>query len=534
MTISDVDKKLYQRTNSSYQTLGDVPHPFLMKDMEKSALRISEAIDKNEKILLVGDYDVDGISSTSIIILFFQKYVKNINFHWVIPDREKHGYGVSSKILEENQGYDLVFTVDNGISAIEAGKYCKERNIDLIITDHHTIPEEIPTAYSIVNPQQKECAFPFKEICGAEIAWYLIKSIAFVRNIKMENSTEFLEIVGMAIVSDVMPLVGLNRVLLKKALRQMNNSKMPFFLTMKKFIYGDAFKSEDIAFKVAPMLNSSGRLAHSSKSVEAIISFTIEEAFFKISELENINNQRKELEKEIFKEVLLDADINKNPAIIICGEWETGIIGIIASRLVERFEKPVLVFSTKTGSDIIKASGRSLGNINLIESLRQFPSYFVGLGGHSMAAGCSMEEYKLNEFKKVFFEYLNSNYNDNDFFIKDSSSLGEINFQDIDERLYNIIDKYEPYGEQNPSPKFNGIYTISDFKILKDVHIKFTLFDEKNGIVKDAIFFNAEKYIEKVSIGKKININFSISKNVFRNNISYQLNIKNILDIIDI
>ena len=509
--------------------ISNIPHPYMLKDMEKATKRILCAINNGERILLVGDYDVDGISSTSIIVSFFNKYFPSVAFDWVIPDRKKHGYGISVSLIEEmlkNKEYDLIFTVDNGIAAIDAAKYCLKKGIDLIITDHHTVPEEIPEAYAIVNQKQQDCTFPFKEICGAEIAWYLIKSIANESSLKMDSPAEFLEFVGLAIVSDVMPLIGMNRALLQLSLNLMNKSSLSFFLIMKKYIHGEKYTSESIAFKVAPMLNAAGRLYHASISVDALLSKSVEEAYLNVEKLNNINEERKEIEAEIFKE----ADIQVNPNdkfILVHGKWNDGVVGIVASKLVEKYKKPCIVLSLHE-DNIFKGSGRSLGNIDLISLLFKNKAYFLKVGGHKMAAGMSIELEKISELKEKLNKDVSKLYSEKDFFLVNENILGELDTTFIGENLVELIEFYQPYGEANPAPEFKNKFKIMDKKILSEKHLKLSLLDIDNGLIFDGINFNSRDEYFKVSIGDVIECVYTVNKNIFRNNITYQLMISSI------
>jgi len=528
LNIKEIDTILKTNfENDNCKEPKDLYNPSSLKDIQKAAQRIITAVENKEKILLIGDYDADGITSTSIIVLFFRKYFPNAIFEWDIPDRFKHGYGVSPKILEEHQDIDLVFTVDNGIAAIEAAEYCKKQNIDLIITDHHLLKDDVPEAYAIVNPQQEDCHFPFKEICGAQVAWFLIKTIAKEANVPLGNK-EFIEIVGIAIVSDVMPLVDMNRVMLQIALRSMNSSSLTFFKNIKNKIYGENFESEDIAFKIAPMLNATGRIKSAKLAVQAITEEDDLKSKEMIEILESINEERKHIERTITEEAENMVNPTDDVIVLYNDTWHEGVIGIVASKIVERFKKPTIILTDNEG--LLKGSGRSLGNIHLFELLKEVDKSGVieRFGGHKAAAGVGILPENLDMFRNELNKVINEMYDRTDYFIA-SSSFGVLDTRYIGEILYSVIEQYKPFGERNPKPIFTGTFTVTTKTIMKDVHIRLQVIDD-SGSVFNAIKFNAEKDFFNIGVGDKITFNYEISKNDFMNTTTYQLMIKELLE----
>ena len=500
-----------------------IPHFSLLSDIEKAAKRIKKAIQNNEKIVIVGDYDVDGVSSSAIMHLFLSEIYDN--FEIIIPNRFKHGYGLSVKILEEIEA-DLIITVDNGITSFEAAEICKERGIDLIITDHHTPKMEnekckmenerdysqfvLPNAYAIVNPKTSP-DFPFKEICGAEVAWYLCAAIKYELKLK-KDLREFLDILCIAIIADVMPLTHMNRTLVNMGLKRLNKALRPFSRAIKNF-FNAKIRSVDIAFGIAPRLNAAGRMADAKVAFEFLISEDENEAYNLYLELDRLNNIRKETEKDILENI----EIENDEFILIKGDYHEGVIGIIASRLVHKYQKPAIVFS-RDGENL-KGSGRSLGNIDIFSLISECEELLDGFGGHKMACGLSVKEEKFEILKRKLNEKIKK-YKKEDFFIEDFV-LGELPFSEIDIELLDILNYFEPYGEGNPKPKFIATAKVEHIQNLKDNHYKLIL--SQNDIYLPAVIFRYDGEFDEI-----ITFKFSIEENNFRGR-TVQLIIEEIL-----
>jgi single-stranded-DNA-specific exonuclease len=492
--IKEILSKRIEEINSL-----QIPHFSLLDNIDIASKRIKRAIENSEKIVVVGDYDVDGVSSSAIMYEFLKKC--NANFEIVIPDRFKEGYGLTPFLLEKIDA-DLIITVDNGITSFEAAEICKSRGIDLIITDHHTpIKDEnenikLPQAFAVVNPKLST-NFPFREICGAEVAWYLCAALKYEMKINVDLR-EFLDILAIAIIADVMPLLHLNRTLVNMGLKRLNKALKPFSRAIKRF-FNKELNSEDIAFQIAPRLNAAGRVAHAKIAFEFLISENEEEAFKLFLELDSLNNLRKNIEKEIIESVEINEEDN---FIVIKGDYHEGVVGIIASRLVHKYKKPAIVFSKK--DDILKGSGRSLGNIDIFSLVKKCETYLEGFGGHKMACGLSIKEENFHAFKDFLNEKIKI-YNEKDFFIEDFV-LGELPFSEIDLELVDIIKSFEPFGEGNPKPKFITTAEIKHIQNLKDNHYKLIL--QQEGIYLPGIIFRYDGEFDEV-----ITFKFSISEN---------------------
>ena len=520
--MSKVTKqKLYEtllarHKQNDYPKLASIPSPKKFKDIQKASLRVKEAILKNETITIVGDYDVDGVISTTIMIDFFNKIGYKANH--IIPNRFEHGYGLSPKIVELiNDG--LVITVDNGISACEATSLLNKKGIDVIITDHHTVGDDIPNAYAIINPKQKDCNFPFSDICGAQVAWYFCAAIKQELDYKV-NMGEFLDLLCIAIVADMMPMTSLNYTMVKTGLKKLESSNRTAILYLRDIMRKKNFISDDIGFIIAPKINSAGRMDDASIALSFLLSQNYTEANEALDLLEELNNRRKTLQEEISSKAKLKT-LEEDKAVIVWGEdWHEGVIGIVASKLSHHFKKPSFVFSISNG--IAKGSARANANINLHELITNASHLLLGFGGHKNAAGLSLKEENLEEFKTVINNCLETCQ---EKLYLDPITLGELDIGSVDLEFLEIIERFEPYGQNNQKP----IFTVSNAKVLKTEffgreknHLK--LFLNADGYEFEAIKFYSD------SINKDIvNMIISITKNEFRGEVTPQFLIQDFL-----
>jgi len=520
LNIANIEEILTQRiANDEFTTLKSLPTPDKFKDMTKATARIVQAIKNDETINLVGDYDVDGVSSTAIMITFFSALGIEINH--IIPNRFEHGYGLSPIILE--QIYEgIVITVDNGISAVEAASICKERSLDLIITDHHTVGETIPDAFAIVNPKQIDCNFPFKEICGAQVAWYLCASIK--RELKFDyNLMELFDLLSLAIVADIMPMVSLNKTMVKAGLIALEKSSRPAIMALKQRYELSKFTEEDIGFKIAPLINCAGRMSDPSIALEFLLSYDEYEANMQLDYLIELNESRKDDQSRMFNEAKLQVDISDKVIVVSSPNWNEGIVGIVASKLCEKYKKPAIVFSIK--NETAKASCRSTSDINLFELIKTCSDLLNGFGGHKQAAGLSIQTNLLEKFKTQ----INANIEKLPLLKKDRSteSLGFFNINNISSEIYNLIESYRPFGITNPYPilSFQNLEIFNVTKMGKNKEFTKLIVGTSFQSIELIVFVD----FEEVSIGEKINFNATISKNEFRGEVKYNLMFKELL-----
>jgi single-stranded-DNA-specific exonuclease len=487
--------------------------------MDKAAKRIIDAINKNETINIVGDYDVDGIVSTAIMVEFFNFLQVPINY--LIPNRFEHGYGLSPKILEQiDEG--LIITVDNGISAYEAAEICRQRGIDLIITDHHTVGDKLPDAYAIVNPKQHDCTYPFKEICGAQVAWYLCANIKNTMGIQY-NLMDLFDILSLAIVADIMPMISLNQTIVRYGLQALNNSDKKSLQAIKERYGIQKFTEEDIGFKIAPLLNCAGRMSDPGIALEFLLSKSSFEADQNLDYLIELNEQRKQEQLAIFNDAKTQVNEDDNVIVVASDSWNEGIIGIVASKLCEKYKKPSFVFSIE--NDKAKASSRSTPKTHLYNLIASCQEHLMGFGGHKQAAGLSCHTKNI----KAFAEQLNQNFHKMPI-DKDTSSeaiLGELDLNSVNHQLYNLIEAYRPFGQENPYPVFEflDLEVINAIKIGKNKEYQ-KLVVSNGQIEIELLIFNDTRI---VSEGEQISFLAQISKNEFRGQISFNLLLKELI-----
>jgi single-stranded-DNA-specific exonuclease len=510
LTKTKIKKILSERIKEV--SASNIPHFSLLKDIKKSSLRVKEAIEKKEKIVVVGDYDVDGTTSCAIMKTFFDKV--NYPIEIVIPNRFEDGYGLTPNLLTKIDA-NLLITVDNGITSVDAAKICEQRGIDLIITDHHTPKETLPKCFAIINPKQPDDEFPFKEICGAEVAWYFCASIKSELKLNIDMK-QFLDYLGLAIIADVMPLTDMNRTLVQMALKKLSNSKKPFAIALKEFLNKKEFKAEDIGFMIAPRINSAGRMTSGYEAYKFLVSKDISEANRQLLYLDETNLKRKTLEQEITSKCIELASDQQN-FIVVSGEFHEGVVGIVASRLVDKYKLPAIVFNDNGES--LKGSGRSLGDVHLFELISECEELLEGFGGHKLACGLSIKKENLEKFTNKI-QNLTSKVAEDKFFIEEFS-LGELPFSEIDFELIEILNYYEPFGEANPKPKFKAKVEVEHIQNLKENHYKLVL--KQNDIYQQGIIFRYDGEFNDVC-----DITFTINENVFRNQSTIQLNIEKI------
>lgn len=514
LTIDQIETILHDRIkDDEFKSLKSLPRPESLKDINKATNRIVEAIKNKETINLVGDYDVDGITSTAIVIEFFNKIGVQINY--IIPNRFEHGYGLSPIIMDKIED-GIVLTVDNGISAMEAAHICKQRGLDLIITDHHTVAEKLPDAYAIVNPKQSDCKFPFKDICGAQVAWYLCASIKNALNYEY-NLMELFDLLALAIVADIMPMKSLNQTMVKYGLVQLAKSNRPAISALR-IRYGlKNISEEDIGFKFAPLINCAGRMSDPSIALNFLLSKTEYEANESLDYLVELNEQRKQEQLKIFNEAKMQVDESDDVIVVSSSSWNEGIIGIVASKLCEKYKKPSFVFTVK--GDVAKASSRSTPYTHLYKLIEKNSKYLLGFGGHRQAAGLSLETKNLNDFKRALNESFKQMPVLNDTI--GSNSIGSFCINNVGEYVYQTIEKYRPFGQNNPYPifTFNNMYILSVSKMGKNK--EFSKLIVTNGMtqVEVVVFVDCDDFVQ----GEQISFLATISKNEFRGNISYNL-----------
>ena len=515
LTLTGLETLLNKRFEEGFLSLRDLPQPSLFKDMDRATERIVSAMQNREKITIIGDYDVDGVTSTTLMKLFFDEIEYPIE--WIIPNRFRDGYGLSANIIPRIIGTDLALTVDNGISAVYAAQLCKEEGIDLIITDHHLLAPEVPEAYAIIDQKQESCTFPYEDVCGAQIAWYLIASLKNALNIKIDMMA-YMELVSIAIIADMMPLQHINRAMVLAGLQALNKSKRPAIRAFLEHSQKETITSEDIGFFLAPLLNSAGRMDDASFAVDFLTSSNIYDARVRLERLIEFNTLRKATEQSITQKAMTEVDHNDEVIIVVGEAWHEGVVGIVAARVARACEKPCIIL-TQSEEGLLKGSGRSFGECDLFAIVDSTRMHLEKFGGHQAAIGLSLKEERLESFKtEVQKNYGEGHYVKEDF---DPEIVGNLHFSVISFDLINIVKKYEPYGQGNSTPKFistNVEILQADTMGKEGEHLRFSFAQE--GIVMQGVKFKTREVFE---IGSMVDITYTVNENRFRGKVTLQL-----------
>jgi single-stranded-DNA-specific exonuclease len=520
LTLDVLETLLASRFKEGFLSLKDLPQPHTFKDMQKATERIVSAIHNKEKITIIGDYDVDGVTATTLMKLFFDEI--DYPIEWIIPNRFRDGYGLSVNIIPRIEGCDLAITVDNGISAVEAAKLCKEKGIDLIITDHHLLGPKLPQAYAVIDQKQPECTFPYEEVCGAQIAWYLIASLKNALDVKIDMMA-YMELVAIAIIADMMPLHHINRAMVIAGLKALSKSQRPAIRAYREHTQKDILTAEDIGFFLAPLLNSAGRMEDASHAVDFLLSSNIYDARVRLQRLVDFNETRKRTESEITKAAL--TAVNEEDAVVVVSgkAWHEGVVGIVAARVARVCKKPSIVLSDN-GEGVLKGSGRSYGNCDLFAVVDKARPLLEKFGGHFAAVGLSLQEEKLEAFRSR----LQRHYREGSYVMdeRDPDIVGALGFEMISFDLTKMMRRFEPYGQGNPVPKFisYGVRILQASPMGKEGnHLRFLL--EHNGVTHQAVQFKTE---EVYTPGTVADIVYTVNENHFRGNVTLQLMVEEI------
>ncbi len=508
-------------------TREDFHDPFLMPDMEKAVDRILKAIQTQEKTIIYGDYDVDGITSITVLKKFLEE--RNLQVGEYIPNRLNEGYGLNKEAVKKiaEQGYKLIITVDCGISCIEEIKYATELGLEVIVTDHHEPAEELPKCLAVVDAKRKDNQYPFNQLAGVGVVFKLIQAISIKLNLDNKEYLKYLDIVCVGTISDIVPLADENRVITKLGLKLVPISKNIGLRTLLASTGYKEVNSTTISFGIAPRINACGRMGEEKEALRLFLTNDLHEAKEITERLNNYNLERQETEKRIFKQALEQIENGeKDKSCIVLGQegWHHGIIGIVASKVTDIYFKPsiLICFEGEEG----KGSGRSIPGFNLHDAVMNCDTYVEKFGGHSMAIGINVKRENFEKFKKEFEEYTqNSHISDIIPIIQIDKQVDikKINLQDVNE-----LKLLEPYGEGNKMP----VFLIKNLKILsirslsEGKHIKMKLGIDNYMI--DAIGFNMGEVADKYLIGDKVDIVGSLEINQFGGNENIQVNLKDL------
>lgn len=516
------------------KSMSDIHNPMLMDGMRTAAERIKQAVENKEKIVIYGDYDVDGITSTSLLYLFLKEHGADVSYY--IPDRISEGYGINIMAINRfiKDKTKLLVSVDCGITAVGEVEFAKLSGLDVIITDHHTCKEKIPDAYAVVNPKKPNCEYPFKELSGAGVAFKLILAMAMLMGL---NTTEYFkkycDIAAIGTVADVVPLTDENRVIVEKGLVRLNQTEREGIKAIFETagVAGKPVTASTIAFSISPRLNAAGRLGNAETAVRLLIEEDAQKAYKAALELNEENRQRQLTEQEIFNEAMemLEADESfKNKKIIVLAKegWHNGVIGIVASRINDKFYKPCILITYENG--IGKGSGRSIEGVNLFDALTAVEDNLIEFGGHAAAAGLSISVDKIEQFERDINKYA-------DNLIKEEDMIPTItvdtNINPTDVTLGNavLLKRLEPYGMGNPKPVFAvlGVKIISIAAMgLDDKHMRMRVVSGNKYM--DAVGFGMGEYAGVFKTNDIVDIAFTMEVNEFQGNINVQLQLKDI------
>ncbi len=513
-------------------SMEDMHSPLLLKDMGRAVERIQLAIDQQEDIWIYGDYDVDGVSSTALLLRYFRSIGYPVKYY--IPHRMEEGYGINGEALRDiaSQGGKLIITVDCGITSLNEVRLGTQLGLDMIITDHHECQEELPPAYAVVNPKRKDCSYPFKMLCGCGVALKLIQALSpeedFVTNLK-----QYLDIVALATVADIVPLLGENRIFVKngiKVIEETTNQGIQALIEVCG-LKGKSINGGHIGFMLAPRLNAAGRVGSPRKAVSLLITENPGEAKELAVFLDEENHIRQQIEMEIFNEAVAmiegDATYQQEKFIVLYQRgWHHGVIGIVASRIVEKYYRPTVILSIEDGE--VKGSARSIPGVNLFEALNQCKSLFTKFGGHEQAAGLSLKEENILPFRKKINEIAEELIGEEDQ-IRKIFCDGTLRLKEINEGLLGELETLEPYGMGNPGPKFYARFLGAKHanRIGADgKHLKLQMTSGENAL--EAIGFNLGEYKEEIEDSGLADVVFTPEFNSFNGKKRIQLNLKDI------
>ena len=516
-------------------SLSALHDPFLMKDMDLAVARLEKAVASQEKILVYGDYDVDGTTAVALVYSFIRRLTSSVDFY--IPDRYDEGYGVSKKGIDwaSDNGFTLIITLDCGIKAIDKVKYAEDKGIDLIICDHHLPEEEIPAAAAVLDPKREDCTYPFDDLSGCGVGFKLVQAYSQKNGLPFESLLPLLDLLVVSIASDLVTVVGENRVLAHFGLKRLNEEPrigLKAMINLANLEQGHV-TIDDIVFKIGPRINAAGRMESGRLAVELLTAETEEAAVTIGSQINDNNNERKSIDREITKaalDMVQDGTCcsSENAVIVYGPDWNKGVVGIVASRLVEAYYKPAFVLTKSNG--FVTGSARSVRGFDLYEAISSCADLLENYGGHIYAAGLTLREENLPELVRRIDKYVGEHISDEMATpIVDVDS--EINFSQITPKFFRILKQFQPFGPGNSAPVFltKNVYDDGNGRKVGPggQHLKLELIQESQPYHQiSAIAFNMASLFEHIRNGNPIDICYSVVENYYRGNSTIQLRIK--------
>ena len=515
--------------------LADLINPFLMKDMDAAVDRLNDAMGHKERILVYGDYDVDGCTDVALVYKFLRQFYSNIDYY--IPDRYDEGYGVSKKGIDfaKETGVKLIIILDCGIKAIEEITYAKEQGIDFIICDHHVPDEEMPPAVAILNPKRPDDTYPFKNLCGCGVGFKFMQAFAKNNNIPFSRLVPLLDFCAVSIAADLVPVVDENRILAFHGLKQLNQNPS---LGLKAIIdicglNGRELSMSDIIFKIGPRINASGRMENGKKSVDLLVEREYSLAFDQAKHIDEYNEQRKDVDRQMTEEAnqivaRLESQKHQSSIVLYDEHWKKGVIGIVASRLTEIYFRPTVVLTRD--ENLATGSARSVAGFDVYAAIKSCRDLLLNFGGHTYAAGLTMKWADVKEFRERFQAYVEQHIEpEQREAILDIDAV--IDFKDITKKLHTDLKRFAPFGPGNPKPLFCtlDVYDFGTSKVVgrEQEHIKLELVDSKSNNVMNGIAFGQSASARYIKSKRSFDIAYTIEDNVFKRG-SVQLQIEDI------
>lgn len=515
--------------------LADLINPFLMKDMDVAVDRLNDAMGRKERILVYGDYDVDGCTSVALVYKFLQQFYSNIDYY--IPDRYDEGYGVSDKAIEfaQQTGVKLVIILDCGIKAIDQIARAKELGIDFIICDHHVPDEQMPPAVAILNPKRPDDTFPFKHLCGCGVGFKFMQAFAKNNGIPFSRLIPLLDLCAVSIAADIVPVTEENRILAFHGLKQLNINPSVGLKAIIEIcgMTGREISMSDIVFKMGPRINASGRMENGKESVDLLVERDFTMALSKAIHINEYNEQRKDIDKQMTEEAnqiveKLESQQHRSSVVLYDENWKKGVIGIVASRLTEIYFRPTVVLTRE--DNIATGSARSIAGFDVYSAIKSCRDLLINFGGHSYAVGLTLRWEDIHKFRERFQEYVDEHIlPEQTEPILDIDAV--IDFKDITKRLHNDLKKFAPFGPGNPKPIFStiGVYDFGTSKVVgrDQEHIKLELVDSKSNNVMNGIAFGQSASVRYIKSKRSFDIAYTIEDNLFKHG-SVQLQIEDI------
>ena len=515
--------------------LADLINPFLMKDMDAAVDRLNDAMGHKERILVYGDYDVDGCTAVALVYKFLRQFYSNIDYY--IPDRYDEGYGVSKKGIDfaKETGVKLIIILDCGIKAIEEITYAKEQGIDFIICDHHVPDEEMPPAVAILNPKRPDDTYPFKNLCGCGVGFKFMQAFAKNNNIPFSRLVPLLDFCAVSIAADLVPVVDENRILAFHGLKQLNQNPS---LGLKAIIdicglNGRELSMSDIIFKIGPRINASGRMENGKKSVDLLVEREYSLALDQAKHIDEYNEQRKDVDRQMTEEAnqivaRLESQKHQSSIVLYDEHWKKGVIGIVASRLTEIYFRPTVVLTRD--ENLATGSARSVAGFDVYAAIKSCRDLLLNFGGHTYAAGLTMKWADVKEFRERFQAYVEQHIEpEQREAILDIDAV--IDFKDITKKLHTDLKRFAPFGPGNPKPLFCtlDVYDFGTSKVVgrEQEHIKLELVDSKSNNVMNGIAFGQSASARYIKSKRSFDIAYTIEDNVFKRG-SVQLQIEDI------